>query len=74
MKKHKGYFYTIKCVEIAERNNQTALKKFAWFIRNANGEELESSLGRDPKDFETMWYDKAEAEYDCREAISDYYR
>lgn len=74
MNKHKGYFYTVKHVETARNSSAPLKKKYAWFIRNGKGVVLESSLDRDEKEFETMWYDKGEAAYDCREAISDYHR
>jgi hypothetical protein len=72
MKKYCDYYFTIKHVETAERNNHTPLKKYAWFIREKNGTQILSSLDEDCE-FEHLYDDPIEAEINCREAISDHY-
>jgi hypothetical protein len=72
MKKYCDYYITTKRELIGERNNSTPNYGYAWFIRNAKGERLQSSY--DNEDAEFHLFDSREvAEQDAREAIQDYY-
>jgi hypothetical protein len=69
MKKYCDYYITTKRHLKAERNNSTY--EWSWHIRNAKGEELESSLGNEPE-FQ-YFVSKELAEQEAKEAIQDYY-
>lgn len=44
MKKYKQYYYTIKKVGSAARNNSHQITLYSWTIRNKNGEPLYSTM------------------------------
>ena len=64
-RKYADYYYSIKHVETASRNNEAPVKYYKWFIRNKEGEVLVES--------EEQFDSKRYCELDCREAIEEHY-
>lgn len=71
MKKYCDYFITTKRQLIGERNNSTPNYEYSWHIRNAKGEQLQSSF-QNEEGFQTF-VSREVAEQEAKEAIQDYY-
>ncbi len=65
MLKYKEYYYTVKVTGYKSRNSHTPIKLYSWFIRDKNGEVLETS--------ETEFDLKKDAIIDAQEHIDEYY-
>lgn len=63
MKKYCDLYYTIK------KTNEG----YVWFIRNKDGEALESSITTN-EDGDQYYESRQECETDCQDAIEDHYR
>lgn len=71
MKKYCDYYITTKKHVAGERNNSTPMYEYSWYIRNKEGESLQSSLGNE--DGEQFYVSREVAEQQAKEAIQDYY-
>lgn len=71
MKKYCDLYFTTRRQFIGERNNTTPLFGYSYHIRNASGDELQSSIDNEPGE---QYYDSREvAEQQAKEAIQDHY-
>jgi len=73
MKKYCDYYITTKRVTIDKTNGCIPVYRYAWYIRNKEGEELQSSYTTtDDKEFQTF-ETKEVAMQEAAEAIQDHY-